>query len=59
MKRWLLLLTILILFAGSWAMFATIPLHVISQPTSTGVLQPVMGNLSSRAWRRPPGYRSR
>ena len=41
MKRWLLLLTILILFAGSWAMFATIPLHVIGQPTSTGVLQQV------------------
>ena len=39
MNRWLLFLGIAILFAGSWVMFAEIPLLVVGQPVSTGLLQ--------------------
>ena len=39
MKRGLIFLGILILFAVSWLMFAEIPLVVIGQPASTGLLQ--------------------
>ena len=39
MKRWLIFLGIAILFTVSWVMFAEIPLVVVGQPTSTGLLQ--------------------
>lgn len=39
MKRWLIFLGLAILFSVSWVMFAEIPLVVVGQPTSTGLLQ--------------------